>query len=84
VSNLLEEIQPYSFFRYHFEAIKGRFLPTLTFSGGRVDVSVIWPEAVEQLPAITDVYNLFLSLKRKFLFVIDSNLSMDSSPNGYI
>jgi len=28
----------------------------LTFSGGRVDVSVLWPEAVEQLPAIADVY----------------------------
>ncbi len=44
--------------RYHFEANKNRFLPTLTFSGGRVDVSVLWPEAVEQLPAITDVWKI--------------------------
>ena len=42
-------------FRYHFESNKERFLPTLTFSGGRVDVSVLWQNSVEQLPAITDV-----------------------------
>lgn len=42
-------------FRYHFEANKERFLPTITFSGGRVDISVLWPDAVEQLPSITDV-----------------------------
>ncbi|CAF4700344.1 unnamed protein product, partial [Rotaria magnacalcarata] len=40
--------------RYHFEANKERFLPTITFSGGRVDISVLWPEAVEQLPSIID------------------------------
>ncbi|CAF0900115.1 unnamed protein product [Rotaria sp. Silwood1] len=41
--------------RYHFESNKERFFPTLTFSGGRVDVSILWPEAVEQLPSITDI-----------------------------
>jgi len=54
-------MNPFLFFiRYHFEVSKYRFLPTITFSGGRVDVSVLWPEAVEQLPAITDVYKLFI------------------------
>lgn len=41
--------------RYHFEANKERFLPTITFTGGRVDISVLWPEAVEQLPATADI-----------------------------
>jgi len=43
------------FFRYHFEADKQRYLPTITFSGGQVDVSVGWPDAIEQLPSITNV-----------------------------
>ena len=45
----------YRFLRYHFEENKERYLPTITFSGGRVDVSGIWPNAIEQLPSITDV-----------------------------
>ncbi len=48
-------------FRYHFEENKERYLPTITFSGGHVDVSVLWPEAVERLPSIPDVLNSFLS-----------------------
>ncbi len=52
---LKRKILFFSFIRYHFESHKGRFLPTLTFSGGRVDVSVLWPDAVEQLPDIINV-----------------------------
>ncbi|UJR28669.1 hypothetical protein I4U23_009898 [Adineta vaga] len=41
--------------RYHFETNKERFFPTITFSGGRVEIGVLWPEAVEQLPSISDI-----------------------------
>jgi len=43
------------FFRYHFEENKEQFLPTITFSGGQVDVSVYWPDAIDQLPSVTSV-----------------------------
>jgi hypothetical protein len=42
-------------FRYHFEENKQQYLPTITFSGGQVDVSVVWPDSIERLPSITDV-----------------------------
>jgi hypothetical protein len=45
--------------RYHFEEDKERFLPTITFSGGRVDVSVIWPDAIQRIPSIIDVKKSF-------------------------
>ncbi|CAF3064750.1 unnamed protein product [Rotaria socialis] len=41
--------------RYHFEGNKTRYLPTITFSGGPAYVSVLWPDAVEYLPSITDI-----------------------------
>ncbi|CAF3928592.1 unnamed protein product [Rotaria magnacalcarata] len=41
--------------RYHFEGNKSRYLPTITFSGGPAYVSVLWPDAVEYLPSITDI-----------------------------
>lgn len=75
-------------FRYHFEADKDQFLPTITFSGGRVDVSVLWPEAVEQLPSISDVglpcFPSRFDRDRSLLVGIDSHLSMDSSTDGHL
>ncbi|CAF1096486.1 unnamed protein product [Adineta steineri] len=41
--------------RYHFEENKERYFPTITFSGGHIDISVLWPNAIDQLPSITDI-----------------------------
>ncbi|CAF1377156.1 unnamed protein product, partial [Didymodactylos carnosus] len=41
--------------RYHFESKKERYLPTITFSGGRIDVAVLWQQAVDQLPSVSDI-----------------------------
>ncbi|CAF2557981.1 unnamed protein product [Rotaria sp. Silwood2] len=41
--------------RYHFESNKNRYLPTITFSGGYAVISVLWPDAVQQLPSIADM-----------------------------
>ncbi|CAF3406424.1 unnamed protein product [Rotaria sp. Silwood1] len=41
--------------RYHFESNKNWYLPTITFSGGSAIISVLWPDAVQQLPSIADI-----------------------------
>ena len=73
--------------RYHFEAQKERFLPTVTFSGGRAEVSVLWPDAVEHLPSLNDVRSRSLSSSRpedeQVPFSSDSYSSVDPSTDGY-
>ena len=36
--------------RYHFEADKSQFLPTITFENGPIDVDVWWQETIETIP----------------------------------
>jgi len=48
-----------------------------------VDVSVLWPDAVEQLPSITDVFNFRFCLSSNSHF-IDTCLSMDSSTDVFL
>ena len=89
-AHLWSILSPLAHLRYLFESNKEQFLPTLTFSGGRVDVSILWPEVVEQLPAITDVCFPFLlfildgNRQRERYNSIDSRFSMDSRSYGHL
>lgn len=42
--------------RYHFESDYSKYLPTITFENGPIEVEVMWPNAIEtsQIPSLID------------------------------
>jgi len=57
-------------FRYYFETNKERFLPTVTFSGGPAEVSIRWPNSIDQIPSATNVNSTDLSSNFQCFFFV--------------